>query len=511
MKAMARRVPVLMYHDVIESRTREAQWFDCTTEEFEQQMARIVELGLTPITLEQLYNHLTNGAEIPENSIVLTFDDNYQGFFDRALPILEKYQFPAAVFVHTGFVGNKEGFHPKMDWPTLKELVKNPLITIGSHTVTHPNDITTLDLATQEKEVRDAKATLEKELGKPMDYFAYPNGMNNEVVQSIVRSAGHKMAFSIANGLAEESPNIVCVNRYVHTKLEDAVKARETALKGGALGIFQSPIKEAPVSYREVEAEGVKLGLITGGMPTSVMSETREGVRDFVKRTNAVAGINGGFFAMAAIKSTDNRMVGPSKTADMPQVLGDEETFRWPKLRNRPLVMWGKTGVAILPFQPESMRTPEVFANYMPDMTDTFLAGVWLVHGGLPREREDMNTFASKDIQDARKRAFLGFMPDGTPVLGASLQSTSSADLAKAAAASGIAEAVLLDSGFSTSLVYGDSIKAYGHSTPTNPSRPVPHAIVLKGTLDPATAALAKDTGPKQDEERPRRKRRRRR
>jgi hypothetical protein len=208
-------------------------------------------------------------------------------------------------------------------------------------------------------------------------------------------------------------------------------------------------------------------------------------------------------------------MVGPCKVADQPGVVPDEESFRWAKLKNRPLVMWGKSGFAILPFVGESMRDPAAFADFMPDMTDTFLAGVWLVHGGIARSGDQMDTFASKDIEDPRKRAFLGVMADGTFVVGASLESVTSEQLAAAIAGAGVQEAVLLDSGFSTSLVYGQSIKAFGHSSPDNPSRPVPHAVLIKGELDPATASLgAADVtpvAPPPAAERPRRRRRRRR
>jgi len=232
------------------------------------------------------------------------------------------------------------------------------------------------------------------------------------------------------------------------------------------------------------------------------MSPTREGVVDFIHRTpGTVAGINGGFFAMAAIASTDNQMVGPCRTHDYGTFYPDKFPQIWKKLRNRPLLIWGPHQIAIVPFEPETANTEEAFRNLMPDFTDCFLAGVWLVHNGVARSKEDMNTFGSKDIQDPRRRAFIGIDAQGHIVLGASTESASSAKVAEAAALAGVQEAVLLDSGFSTSLVYGEDVKASGHSTNSIPSRPVPHAIVLRGTLDPATAALGKSTFvPKPDE-----------
>jgi hypothetical protein len=113
---------------------------------------------------------------------------------------------------------------------------------------------------------------------------------------------------------------------------------------------------------------------------------------------------------------------------------------------------------------------------------------------------------------DPRRRAFIGIDAEGHIVLGASTESASSAMVAEAAAAAGIQEAVLLDSGFSTSLVYGEDVKASGHSTETIPSRPVPHVILLLGNLDPATTPLGVSTfkpGPQPDEKPHRRRRRR--
>jgi len=508
-----RRIPVIMYHDIIAKRGKGSQWFDCTEAEFEAQMKFLQEHGALPISLKDLYDHLTMGKEVPETAVVLTFDDNYQGFHDHALPILRKYSYPAAMFVHTGFVGDTKGLHPKMSWATLKELVKDPLITIGSHTISHPDDITKLPPEQQTKELSESKAKLESELGVPMDFFAYPNGMNDKMTQAMAKEAGYKMAFTIHNGLAEESPNIMAVDRYVHTRMEKAWDDRDHSLRGGALGIYKTPLKDAPVAAREEEIEGMKLALVTGGRPETVTSDSREGVLDFVKRTNAVAGINGTFFAMAAIKSTDNRLVGPCKTPMLPDVIPDEDSTRWPKLLNRPMVMWGPSGLAILPYVPESMHEDLAFKTFMPDVTDVFLGGAWLVHEGTARERDDLTVYASRDVQDARRRAAFGVTMDGQIVLAAAKDSVSSADFAKALATSGVWEAVLLDSGFSTSLVYGQAILASGHSTASTPSRPVPHAIVLQGSLDPLTASLgeAAPEPPKEEEtKKPRRRRRRR-
>lgn len=484
--AQSQRVPVLMFHDLVQERNKESLWYDCSVEEFEQILTAIDLEGYTVISCDELYEHLTTGKKVPNKSIVLTFDDNYQSFYDLAWPIIQRYNYPVTMFVHTGFVGKKEG-RPKMDYDTLKILAKDKLFTVGGHTINHFLDLKDRDAETQRTELEQSKADLELELGKKVEYLAYPNGSNGEDTQMLARGAGYKMAFTIINTPAEESPNLFAVGRYVHTRLSIAMDDAENAEKGAPTEIARYKWKlDAPVTYVKGKFKGVELRMSVGGKPVTAMSQAgREPVKAFVEREEGVAGINGGFFAMAAIQSTDNRMVGPLKTPDMVEVEPDNSAERWEKIVNRPLVIWSPTEFAILPYVPSQMKKNEQYEYFMKGYTDAFMAGVWLVHKGEPREGFYQNFYASKDIQDYRRRAFIGITKGGAFVAGAAVESVSSEKLAQAIAAAKIEEAVLIDSGFSTSLVFDGKIKASGHSSKTEPSRPVPHAIVIKGKIDP--------------------------
>ena len=486
--AAGERVPIIMYHDIVAQRTKSSVWFDCSAEEFEDGMAKIKSEGRTPISMRQLYEHLSTGATLPQKPILLTFDDNYQGFHDNAWPILKRYGYPAAMFVHTNFVGDTKGAHPKMTWATLKELEKDKLFTVGSHTVMHYLDLAQKPAEVQKAELERSKATLEAKLGHPVDFLAYPNGSNSKETQLLAREAGYKMAFTIVNTPAEESPSIMAVGRYVHTRLDKAIEDADRSLDAAPAIVYRREFATGPVSFERIDG-AAKLSLVRGGKPRSMTSPTREGVRDFIVRagSEAVAGINGGFFSMVTIHSEDNNMVGPLKTREMGSVLPDDARERWGKLRNRPLVLWNEKEIVILPYNPETMREEDQIEYLLPGATDAMLAGVWLVHDGQARTREQMNVFGSKDIQDPRRRAAIGIDTNGRFVAAAAAASVSSEAFAEALAEAGLQEAVLLDSGFSTSLVYDGKIKVSGHSETSMPSRPVPHAIVVEGTLDPST------------------------
>jgi peptidoglycan/xylan/chitin deacetylase (PgdA/CDA1 family) len=503
------RVPVIMYHDIIKERRRDSVYFDTTKQEFADQIGWLEEQGASFISLEQLHRHLTRGEALPPNAVALTFDDNYQGFHDNAYPLLKEKHIPSAVFVHTNYVGDKKGTHPKMTWETLQALDKEGLVTVGSHTLSHPEDMAKLPLDEQEHELTDSKSILEQHLGHPIPYFAYPSGTGDQQTFDAAQRAGYTMAFTMHNGPAEESPSILTVNRYIDSRLKKAWEDARKAEADAPAAIVDMKLAENPVTLQVGEFEGVKLGMVRGGTPATWRTPTgRASVGEFIQQAGSsgilpqppVAGMNGTFFADAALRGTDNAMIGPCLVRADGTFYPETDQYRLTKLLNRPLVLWGPSRFMIVPFNPQGMNDEATIKALMPDVTDLFLAGAWIVHDGQPRTKEEMGAFSAHDFNDPRRRAFFGVTESGDIVLGGTLDVVTTEAMAKAAAAAGVKEAILMDSGFSTSIVYDGKIIVTGHTAKDLPSRPVPHAIILTGTLSPPTDPETSDILAKADE-----------
>lgn len=73
-----------------------------------------------------------------------------------------------------------------MSWQQLKRL-DPALITIGSHTATHPL-LPTLTREARDVEVAQSRIALEQHLGRSVDLFCYPNGANDAATRDAVRS-----------------------------------------------------------------------------------------------------------------------------------------------------------------------------------------------------------------------------------------------------------------------------------------------------------------------------------
>ena len=234
----------------------------------------------------------------------------------------------------------------------------------------------------------------------------------------------------------------------------------------------------------QAREHGVPFILIEGGVPQTRRAALRRGVNEMVQEAGAQAGINGTFFVNASVQGTDNALIGPSLCGNETKAVFNLED-RTALLVGRPLVLLSKTQTRLIPYDPATMRTQDALEAWLPGLTDVFLGGVWLVHNGQAADRAKIDTFQVHDAEDPRRRAFFCLLPDGRPALGATTYVTPSSTLAVALQFIGVREAVLLDSGFSTSLVYGKKILVTGHTSPGIPSRPVPHALVLFGKPAP--------------------------
>ncbi|SHK57558.1 Polysaccharide deacetylase [Selenomonas ruminantium] len=189
-------------------------------EDFENQMKYLRDNGYHTITPDELYDALAGNGQLPENPVMITFDDGYEDNYNNAYPILKKYGFKATIFVVTGFLDrHKKGY---LSWDQAREMNKNG-INIESHTVNHRSmtDLTDDELRA---ELVDSKKKAETELGHAVNYIAYPTGTYNLHIAQMVKEAGYKAAFTIKYGNVDKASNIFALERVPIFHTEDTNK-----------------------------------------------------------------------------------------------------------------------------------------------------------------------------------------------------------------------------------------------------------------------------------------------
>jgi peptidoglycan/xylan/chitin deacetylase (PgdA/CDA1 family) len=117
---------------------------------------------------------------LPERAVLLTFDDGYRSMRTVALPWLQRFGYPAVLFVPTDFIGGHNTFddaEPEeelCDWDDLAELERLG-VSVQSHGASH-RPLSDLTPTEQEEELRRSKTTLEAGLGKRVEVVSYPYG-----------------------------------------------------------------------------------------------------------------------------------------------------------------------------------------------------------------------------------------------------------------------------------------------------------------------------------------------
>ncbi|MGI8748196.1 MAG: phosphodiester glycosidase family protein [Deinococcus sp.] len=225
-----------------------------------------------------------------------------------------------------------------------------------------------------------------------------------------------------------------------------------------------------------------KVALLIGGLPVTHHVHWRSSVGQFIRAAGGVAGVNGTFFKDAAIASNDSNMMGPLLTPDG-VFLSESDPVLLGKISGRPLVAWSRGQFLVTSFVPRRMNHRADVKALLPGVTDAFAAGAWLVRGGQALRPAARLRYAASDAQQVRPRVFFGVTRGGQPIAGATITPVSSVRLAQIAQAAGAQEAVMLDGGYSTSLIYCARALAVGHSSRKTQSRPVPHAIVFMAPL----------------------------
>lgn len=187
----AARLPILTYHAI-----QDAPGPVFTPPAvFESHLAALREAGYSTVRASDVIAWLRGEANLPERSVVLTFDDGYESLYAEAWPRLRAHGFTGMVFVIADYCGKSNrwpGHHasiptaPLLSWDQIGEMAASGDWELGAHTRSHPV-LTQLSAGQAEDEIAGSKQLIAQHTGAQARVFAYPYGAYNSGVEAVVK------------------------------------------------------------------------------------------------------------------------------------------------------------------------------------------------------------------------------------------------------------------------------------------------------------------------------------
>lgn len=225
---------VLMYHDIAYQEIK-GKTATITPSRLGTHLKMLKDNGYNVISIEQFADFMLNGGTVPDNAVVLTFDDGYESFYTLAAPILKKYGMTAAGFIigSSTDYNNVETKH--MTWDQMREL-KSEGFSFYNHTYnlhdygeinkagtrTGPILKQRLYLADEGRyetlteynarvlsDLELMESKLKTELGNTYQMLSYPYGEFSTPAKKMAKKAGIKLFFTIDPGINQPGRDTV--------------------------------------------------------------------------------------------------------------------------------------------------------------------------------------------------------------------------------------------------------------------------------------------------------------
>ena len=190
-----KEVPILCYHNIKNLSANDGEMtktYTVSPVHFAEQMKALSDEGYHTILPHQLYEYLVHNAPLPENPIMITFDDTRVEQYSVATPEMKKYGFKGVFFIMTVSI-NRPNYMTKEQIKELSDSGND----IEAHTWDH-HMVTKYSGEDWDTQLTKPKKKLEDIIGKPVKYFAYPFGLWNAAAIPEIKKRDYQMAFILS-------------------------------------------------------------------------------------------------------------------------------------------------------------------------------------------------------------------------------------------------------------------------------------------------------------------------
>ena len=210
-----RRVTILSYHSVVtdDGPLRTDPYKQHIPVNLFQSHLDYLKQNCRVVSLDEFLKARSENRRLPNNSVVLTFEDGFEDFYSVAAGPLKRRQLSATVFVITDRADgrlppNGESF---LSWAQVRELAESGF-EIGSHTCSHPR-LPDLPLEEVRRELAESRAAIRDRIDSHHVPLSYPHGRTSESISELAQSLGYSCAITTTLGHNGREADIFALRR----------------------------------------------------------------------------------------------------------------------------------------------------------------------------------------------------------------------------------------------------------------------------------------------------------
>ncbi|WP_349948731.1 polysaccharide deacetylase family protein [Lacrimispora sp. BS-2] len=210
-------VPIIMYHQVKNSGFGNDV---ISPDEFESDLKYLKENNYNTITMTQLIDYVHDKKELPQNPVILTFDDGYLSTYLNVYPLVKEYNMKIVLSVigksvdEFSKVCDENINYSHVTWDEIKEMQQSGLVEIQSHSynlhkiskgrygccqmsnesLEHYEELLSNDINKLQEKIMSVT-------GNSPNTFTYPYGKYNDEIETIVKKLGFKATLTCKFGV----------------------------------------------------------------------------------------------------------------------------------------------------------------------------------------------------------------------------------------------------------------------------------------------------------------------
>lgn len=130
---------VLNYHDIVGPEAAKPPFnaMDTSIDHLEDHLLWLKKHNYRIISVQNIFDAAAGKDSLPDQAVLLTFDDGYQSFYSRVFPLLKKHRYPATIALVGNWMEGKEKPDETgkqlLTWDQIREMAQSGLIEIASH------------------------------------------------------------------------------------------------------------------------------------------------------------------------------------------------------------------------------------------------------------------------------------------------------------------------------------------------------------------------------------------